>query len=277
MREEFSVYDQVQSRQTGKITPDRGFQMRLSDVDGCADQMKATLSPSTAARYRKAILDFYEFLPEDKRVFTDSLPAWLESLRGRYSSAHINAATSACNAFLRYAGHEEYQLARYIVKQEPSQKEISREDYLRLLAKAKKMRKQLAYLAMRAFACTGMETAAFLALTVEDVRDGVITDGDRTIRLPDSLREELLDHALHTGVRSGRLFVNRAGGPLNAQALRLNINQVSKAAGYADGVACAGTLRKLYETTRAELMAKAVERLMLEQAAQEQAEHGWKA
>ena len=268
MREILTVQNRTKARR------DAGFQMRRSDVEGCVDQMKATLSPSTVTRYRKALLAFYDALPADKRVYRDTLSEWLESMTGLYSHAHVNMLTSACNAFLRYMGHEEYQMARYIAKQEPSRKEISREDYLRLLAMAKRMRKPLAYLAMRTFACTGMEMSAFQVLTVEEVRGGVITAA-RTIRLPDSLREELLDYALHNGVRSGRIFADRAGEPLKAETIRMSIKTVSRAAGFADGVACARTLQKLYETTREALMAKAVERLMLEQADQEQAEHGW--
>ena len=39
----------------------------------------------------------------------------------------------------------------------------------------------------------------------------------------------------------------------------------------------ARTLVKLYEATRAELMAQVTEKLMLEQLEQEQAEHGWES
>ena len=269
MRETAPVQNQIKARR------DAGFQMCPADIEGCAEQLRETLSPSTAARYRKALLGLYDFLPADKRVYKDTPSAWLESLKGRYSNYQVNLATSACNAFLRYVGHEEYQLTRYIVKQKPSEKAVSREEYLGLLAMAKRMRKPLAYAAMRTFACTGMEMAAFQALTVEDVRGGIIADGERTIRLPDSLREELLDYALHSGIRSGAIFVDKAGEPLKVEKIRMNIKAVTRAAGFADGVACARTLQKLYFGERDELLSREAERLMLEQAEQEQAEHGW--
>ena len=271
MREIAPVQNQIKARR------DAGFQMRPEDIEGCAEQLRETLSPSTAARYRKALLGLYDFLPADKRIYKDTPSVWLESLKGQYSNFQVNLATSACNAFLRYVGHEEYQLTRYIVKQEPSEKAVSREEYLGLLAMAKKMRKPLAYAAMRTFACTGMEMATFRALTVEEVSGGVITDGERMIRLPDSLREELLDYALHSGIRSGAIFVDKAGAPLKAEKIRMNIKAVSRAAGFADGVACARTLQKLYFAQRDELLSREAERLMLEQAEREQAKHGWEA
>ena len=249
-----------------------GFQMGRSDIEDCVGKLKADLSPSTVARYRRALLAFYDALPADKRVREDTLARWVESLTGVYSAAHVNMLTSACNAFLRYRGYESYQLTRYIGRQEPSPAALTREEYLRLVATARAMGKPLAYLAMRAFACTDMEMAAFLALTVEAVRDGTTA-----VRLPDSLRQELLDYALHNGVRGGPIFVGRAGGTLNPTAIRQSIKAVSKAAGFGDGKACVRTLRKLYETTRAEITAQTGERLMLEQAEREQTEHGWES
>lgn len=164
MREIVPVQNQI------RPSRDTDFQMLPEDIEGYAERLKKTLSPSTVTRYRNALLAFYDFLPTDKKVYPDTLSAWLESLKGQYSNFQVNLATSAYNAFLRYMGHEEYKLARYIVKQEPSEKEISREEYLDLLAMAKRMRKPLAYVAMRTFACTGIEMSAFQALTVEEVR-----------------------------------------------------------------------------------------------------------
>lgn len=260
-----------------KAHRDTGFQMRPEDINGCIDQLKANLSPSTVTRYRNSLLAFYDFLPTDKQVYPDTLSAWLESLKGQYSNFQVNLATSAYNAFLRYMGYEEYKLARYIVKQEPSEKEISREEYLGLLAMAKRMHKPLAYVAMRTFACTGIGMSAFRALTVEEVRGGVITDGERTIHLPNSLREELLDYALHNGIRSGKIFIGPRGASLRVEIIRMNIKAVSRSVGFVDGVACARTLQKLYFAQRDELLSREAERLMLEQIEQEQAEHGWES
>ena len=102
-------------------------------------------------------------------------------------------------------------------------------------------------------------------------------DGERTIHLPNSLREELLDYALHNGIRSGKIFIGPRGGPLRVEIIRMNIKAVSRAAGFVDGVACARTLQKLYFVQRDELLSREAERLMLEQAEREQAEHGWES
>ena len=158
---------------------------------------------------------------------------------------------------------------------EPAPKELTRDQYMELLKTARKMRKVLAYLAMRTFVSTGIQQQELLALTVEEVKTGEIRTEDRTIHLPDSLREELLAYALRNGVSGGAIFVNKTGVPTSVITVREQIRDVSRAAGIDDSATSARALQNLYKTTRAELMAETVQRLMKELLDEEQAEHGW--
>ena len=158
---------------------------------------------------------------------------------------------------------------------EPAAKELTRDQYLELLKTARKMRKVLAYLAMRAFVSTGIQQQELLALTVEEVKTGEVQTAERTIHLPDSLREELLAYAQRNGVSSGAIFVNKTGAPTSVVTVRDQIRDVSRAAGIDDGATSARALQNLYETTRSELMAEMTEKLMIEQLDAEQAEYGW--
>ncbi len=162
-----------------------------------------------------------------------------------------------------------------VVLQEPKQGELTRDQYLELLKTAQKMRKVLAYLAMRAIVSTGIQQQELLALTVEEVKTGEIRTADRTVRLPDSLREELLAYARRNGVSGGAIFVNKTGAPTSVITVRDQIRDVSRAAGVDDDTTCVRALQNLYKTTRAELMAQVTEKLMMEQLDAEQREHGW--
>ncbi len=159
----------------------------------------------------------------------------------------------------------------------PAPKELTRDQYLEMLKMAKHLRKELAYLAMRMFVSTGIQLQEFLALTVEEVQTGEITTAERTVHLPDSLREELLDYARRNGVSSGAIFVGKTGAITSLTTVREQIRAVSKAVGIEDSATCTRTLQRLYETTRAELMAETVRRLVLEQLDEEQREHGWES
>ena len=160
---------------------------------------------------------------------------------------------------------------------EPAPKELTRDQYLDLLKTARKMRKVLAYLAMRAIVSTGIWPQELLALTVEEVQTGEIQTADRIIHLPDSLREELLDYARRNGVSSGAIFVGKEAPVTAWPTVREQIRAVTRAADIEGIEVSARTLVKLYEATRAELMAQVTEKLMLEQLEQEQAEHGWES
>lgn len=108
MRELSPAGPQHQDRRADKDMRGDGFQMRLEDADSYLAELSPRCAAKTVKYYCYALQLFYDELQEGK---------W-----SRYSSAHINAAASACNAFLWYAGHEECQLVRYIVKQEPSKR-----------------------------------------------------------------------------------------------------------------------------------------------------------
>ena len=158
---------------------------------------------------------------------------------------------------------------------EPAPKELTRDQYIELLKTARKMRKVLAYLAMRTFVSTGIQQQELLALTVEEVKTGEIQTAERTVHLPDSLREELLAYARRNGVSSGAIFVGKEGTITALSTVREQIRDVSRAAGVDDGATSARALQNLYKTTRAELMAETVNRLMQEKLDKEQREHGW--
>ena len=157
------------------------------------------------------------------------------------------------------------------------QEELTREQYLDLLKTAKRMRKELAYLAMRMLVGMGIQIQELLALTVEEVQSGEITTTERVIHLADSLREELLDYARCNGAESGLIFAGKAGPSLHITTIRNQIRSVSRAVGLEDSAATAKALQTLYETTRAGLMTQTTEQLMMEQLDREQAEHGWES
>ena len=168
---------------------------------------------------------------------------------------------------------------RAIVSQQElqPQEELTREQYQDLLKTAQQMHKEPAYLAMRMIAGTGIQLQEFLALTVEEIQTGEIRLAERVIHLADSLREELLGYARSNGTESGLVFAGKTGSSLHMTTVRDQIRSVSRAAGLDDSAATVKALQKLYETTRAELMAKTAEQLMLEQLDREQAEHGWES
>ena len=89
-------------------------------------------------------------------------------------------------------------------------------------------------------------------MTVENIAQGGMTlsSGER-LSLPDALRQELLDFARKTGVRSGSLFVTRSGEPMDRVNINRSIKSLCRDARVAEEKATPLCLRKLYQSTYA--------------------------
>ena len=90
--------------------------------------------------YRPKLEAFYHFLPEDKRVAADTLELWRAALlREGYSPGTANTHVSAANGLLAYLGRRDLQLIGQLDTEEEIQPELSRTEYLRLLATARNL------------------------------------------------------------------------------------------------------------------------------------------
>ena len=70
----------------------------------------------TVQLYRRKLTQFYQALPEDKRLRHGFMERWREALLKKYKPASVNASLSAVNAFLDHIGHREYQLVGQILR-----------------------------------------------------------------------------------------------------------------------------------------------------------------
>ena len=232
--------------------------------------------------YRRKLTQFYEDLPEDKRIRHGFLESWRETLLKRYKPASVNASQSAVNAFLDYIGHREYQLVGQIKEEKPPQPELSRAEYLHLLHTAKALGNEKVYLLIKLFACTGFFVKELPNLTVEAVREGKVVCYQNRVKqavvIPACVQKELLSFAEHSGITSGPVFRNRSGRSIKRTYIPILMKPVCEAARIDDSRATPQSLRRLYFSTRAGIesnIALLVEQAMERQLEQEQLAVGW--
>ncbi len=232
--------------------------------------------------YRRKLTQFYEDLPEDKRIRHGFMESWRESLLKRYAPASVNASQSAANAFLDYIGHREYQLVGQIKEEKPPQPELSRAEYLHLLHTAKALGNEKVYLLMKLFACTGFFVKELPNLTVEAVREGKVVCYQNRVKqaviIPACVQKELLSFAEHSGITSGAIFRTRSGQSIKRTYIPILMKPVCEAAKIDDSRATPQSLRRLYFSTRAGIesnIALLVEQAMERQLEQEQLSVGW--
>ena len=160
-----------------------------------------------------------------------------------------------------------------------AQPELRREEYLRLLAAAKARGNRRVYLAVKVFACLGLNVHELPLLTVEAAASGSVPLADGPPRsLPRCLQRELEEYIQDMGIPAGPVFVTRSGKPMSRTSVTTAIQHLAKSAGVEPEKCNPRCLRKLYLATLQGFQRQVTQ--LVEQAhnslvEQEQAVVGW--
>ena len=233
--------------------------------------------------YRPKLEAFYHFLPEDKRVAADTLELWRAALlREGYSPGTANTHVSAANGLLAYLGRRDLQLIGQLDTEEEIQPELSRTEYLRLLATARNLGRERTYLMVKVFALTGIRVSELNRVMVRAVEEGrVLTACDgraQYVLIPACLRKELTVYLRRVGITAGPVFVTRSGRPMRRTQVSGEIRTLCRDARVDGDKSSPRCLRRLYQVTQerirdsVQILAEQAHERMLEE---EQLTVGW--
>lgn len=233
--------------------------------------------------YRPKLEAFYHFLPEDKRVAADTLEFWRAALlREGYSPGTANTHVSAANGLLAYLGRRDLQLIGQLDTEEEIQPELSRTEYLRLLATARNLGRERTYLMVKVFALTGIRVSELNRVTVRAVEEGrVLTACDgraQYVLIPACLQKELAVYLRRVGITAGPVFVTRSGRPMRRTQVSGEIRTLCRDARVDGDKSNPRCLRRLYQVTQerirdsVQILAEQAHERMLEE---EQLTVGW--
>lgn len=233
--------------------------------------------------YRPKLEAFYHFLPEDKRVAADTLELWRAALlREGYSPGTANTHVSAANGLLAYLGRRDLQLIGQLDTEGEIQPELSRTEYLRLLATARNLGRERTYLMVKVFALTGIRVSELNRVTVRAVEEGrVLTACDgraQYVLIPACLRRELTVYLRRVGITAGPVFVTRSGRPMRRTQVSGEIRTLCRDARVDGDKSNPRCLRRLYQVTQerirdsVQILAEQAHERMLEE---EQLTVGW--
>lgn len=212
-------------------------------------------APSSIEKYRRAVGEFAEWLAGGT-VTKEAVLAWKESLVTRgLSPATVNGKLSALNGLFRFLGWGEcrvkfLRLQRRAFRERD--RELTREEYLRLLEAARASGRRRLELLMEAVCSTGIRVSEVRYLTVEAARSGravVILKGKvRTILLPGKLCRKLLRYAAGQKITSGEIFLTRGGRGLSRKQIWREMKSLCAAAGVEPSKVFPHNLRHLFAT-----------------------------
>ena len=216
---------------------------------------KEERSNGTVDNYIRNVRELAAWLA-GQAVTKEQLVAWKDALQAkRLQPTTVNAKLAAIGCFLRVMGWQDCQVRFLRVQRRvfrEKEKELTREEYEKLLAAAQQQGSARLALLLETICATGVRVSEVQYITVEAARRGradVTMKGKiRTILIPNKLCRKLLKYAKQTKTASGKIFLTRNGTALSRKQIWAEMKGLCQAAGVSPGKVFPHNLRHLFAT-----------------------------
>ena len=188
-------------------------------------------SSATIEKYTRDVRAFERYLHQGE-INKQRVLDYKNGLLEQYTVTSANSMLAAINAFFRFCGWNELIIKQFKVQKQVFQseeKELTRQEYLRLVATAERQGKQRLSLILQTICGTGIRVSELEYITVAAVKSGearVNCKGKtRRIFIVPELKTKLLAYIKKQGISSGCVFITGSGRPIS----RVNIWRSMKA------------------------------------------------
>ena len=211
-------------------------------------------STATQEKYLRDVQAFYVYA-DGNEITKEVVIAWKKQLvESGYAVRSINSMLASVNGLLDFLGLSNCKVKNIRTQRQTyctEDKELTKSEYLRLLAASKK-NEQLNLL-LQTICGTGIRVSELRYFTVEAIRYGEVTvdckGKTRTILVPGKLKNILSNYAKKHGITAGAIFVTRTGKPLNRSNIWSAMKKLCEAADVKPSKVFPHNLRKLFART----------------------------
>lgn len=230
--------------------------IREGDIEGYCRALSAEeRAAGTVAKYRRDMLAFARFLGGAAATRERAANWKTHLLEQGWKPETVNSKLSAVNGFFAFMGwgiRVKFLRIQRRLFRDPA-RELSRQDYDRLLSAARKTGQERLALIMETLCATGIRISELRYVTVEAAKAGRATIAlkgkIRTILLPAKLCRKLENYAGKQKTASGAVFRTRSGAPISRRQVWYELKRLCRAAGVEPGRVFPHNFRHLFAAT----------------------------
>ena len=213
-------------------------------------------APATIQKYKTDVRTFFRCLGDSQEITKECLIKYKNWLIENYALSSVNSMLVALNQYLVCIGLERWKLRRVKTQRkiyEDEQKELSIENYFRLIEAAREEGKERLALMMETMCSTGIRVSELSFFTVESVSSGIVRVWNkgkyRLVVLPEKLCMKLKQYIRKQNLQSGMVFVTRNGKPVDRSNIWREMKRLSEKTGIVREVIFPHNLRHLIGRT----------------------------
>lgn len=212
-------------------------------------------SDLTIEKYVRDITNFSNWLGK-KGVTKKLLLEYKNLLIKKYAPASVNSIISSLNTFFIWKKKYDLKIKSLKIQKQifsKEDKELTKDEYRRLLAAAKNKKNERLYLLMQTICSTGIRVSELKFITVKAVylKRAVINLKGKTriVLIPDKLCSLLLKYIKKNNIKDGSVFVTKGGKPLNRSNIWLDMKKLCEDANVQKDKVFPHNLRHLFART----------------------------
>lgn len=209
-------------------------------------------SEATRKQYGRDIRQFLLYAG-GKTLTKELVICYKEKLQESYQPVSVNAKLAAINGFFAFIGRSELKVRQLKIQRQPfcpKEKELTKAEYLRLVAAAEEKQNEKLSLLLQTICGTGIRVSELRFITAEAVSAGRavirLKGKSRAALISGKLRKSLLRYLRQQKIKAGPVFTTRTGRPLDRSNIWKMMKSLCESAGVAPEKVFPHNLRHLF-------------------------------
>lgn len=194
-------------------------------------------SEVTVEKYIHDIRNFIYFI-KNSEIGKETVIAYKKNLQKDHTVKSVNSMLAGINRLFVFLGWYELKVKPLKLQQKvfcSEEKELSREEYIKLCYEAKRRHNERLNLILQTICGTGIRVSELQYITVEAAKQGeaVVSckSKTRSVFIVKELKQKLLRYAAEQKIKSGMIFVTRTGKPIDRTNIWREMKSLCKEAG----------------------------------------------